>query len=277
MSFIKEKKLILSSFTKFSSEDEITAEVWGYQHAQKSGLRTAKLLHWSKNAISVELINGISSFYFLHLCNIMQLSGNAKNLLRLLVHDIDKFQSVDFIADSNFHPYPIRKKLAEIVDVMDMVSHPYTTLIRDKAREIENIFLKYARFPFRDANPKNTLLSGVTKRNFHRFSTEEIQNSIRHIDFRSTSELTTRYDDFISTIFHYQISDAMRFEVLDMCNIDQNSEEYLITLFVRLARFWSRRTYYRIMERKLFKQRYSIEDWDFYDRQFDYVANLIAT
>lgn len=277
MSFIKEKKVILSSITKFASEAEVLAEVKGYQHAQKSGLHTAKLLHWSENAISVEYISGISCFYLLHLYGELRSFENSRNMLRLLVDDINKFQSTDFETDLFFYPYPIREKVAEIVNVMDMVNHSSASKIRDKALEIENTFMKYAKFPFRDANPKNTLMSGVTTENFNQFLNGEISNLIRHIDFRSVSELTTRYDDLISAVYHYHIPDAIRLEFLDMNNVDQKSEEYLATLFVRLGRFWSRRMYYRIVEPDLFKKRYSLEDLNFYSSQFDHIVNIIMS
>lgn len=275
MSFIKEDKVILPSITKFATKHEVLAEALGYRHASEVGLRTAKLLHWSENAISVEYIAGISCFRYLHLLNETSEQDKKKFILKSLVDDVLKFQSATIINDISFSPYPIKEKTEEILDVMNKTGHPRANLLSKKLSTIQQVYLNYATIPFRDANPKNTLLSNVTEDNFSSLSISEIVGAIRHIDFRSISELTTRYDDIISTLYHYQIPEKIRSDLLNYYNINNGSEEFIVTLFVRIGRFWSRRNYYMLERNELFNIRYKFEKLEFYNYQFSKIVELI--
>lgn len=277
MSFIKEDKVILSSVTKFATKDEVLAEVEGYRHASESGLQTAKLLHWSENAISVENITGISCFHYLHLLNSTNDHEKEKSILNFLIGDVLKFQSKNFKKNIVFSPYPIKEKTEEILDVMNEMGHPLTNLLSKKLPIIQKTYLNYAAIPFRDANPKNTLLRNITDDNFSTLSTSEVIDAIRHIDFRSISELTTRCDDIISTLYHYQIPENVRQDLLKQYDINCKSEEFIITLFIRIGRFWSRRNYYLLQQKKLFHVRYKFEILEFYNHQFNKIVDLITS
>ena len=274
MPFIKENKIILPSVTKFASKYEILAEVEGYRHASKTGLKTAKLLHWSENAISVEHITGISCFRYLQLLDDND-QEKKKAILNILISDVLKFQSSGFEKMIIFSPYPVKEKAEEILDVMNRVRHPFRKILSKKLSYIQNTYINYATVPFRDANPKNTLLNNVSEDNFSYKSNSDLINAIRHIDFRSVSELTTNYDDIISILYHYQISEDIRSVLINDYGLNTNNEEFLVTLFVRMGRFWSRRIYYLLENKALFNTRYKFENLDFYSRQFNQIIDRI--
>lgn len=270
-SFLKEQKRIVPSYIKFASSEEIESEITGYSHARRAGLQTVEVLHSSENVISLEYVDGMSCFRYLEMLNPRKDKDREKMevLLRHLLSDVVKFQSSKILFENiEPQPYEVVEKTREVVEVMRLVQHPQSVIVSAKIPRINELFCEYATFSFRDSTPKNVLLKGVKSDNWDELPIQDILSSIKHIDFRSVFELTTSLDDVISILFHYMIPNEVREKLLKEFDSEKSTENFIISYFVRIARFWGRRHYYRLKHPKLFKKRYKLEDLSFYDQQF---------
>lgn len=271
LSFLKENKRIVRSITKFADPAEVFSEAAGYEHAKQVGLQVAELYYWSYDRLTVEYIDGISCFHYLELLRKTNKDDQLKmrQLLIKLLDDVCGFQSTEITTPLQYTSYIDRTKLDEVVEIMRLMKHPMSETLNKRIPIISEIFNKYAKVPFRDATPKNCLLKNVSNANFSDVSIELLVNSARHIDFRSVAQLTTRYDDIVSVLFHYQIPDEIRDDLLSEYGISRATEEFIVSRFVRLARFWARRHFYRINYPELYARRYPLETLSFYDQEFD--------
>ena len=178
------------SVTKFASKYEILAEVEGYRHASKTGLKTAKLLHWSENAISVEHITGISCFRYLQLLDDND-QEKKKAILNILISDVLKFQSSGFEKMIIFSPYPVKEKAEEKerlrLEEEKKKNEPLKLEDQDFIgdQDIEDII--------RDKDTFNKLLNSVYAKGVNaskKISTEDILSSIPDIVKHNLNLLT---------------------------------------------------------------------------------------
>lgn len=276
-SLFKENKKIVHSFTKCATPDEVFNEVAGYRHAAEVGMQVVNILHHSESYLTIERVDGISVFRYLEL---LELHGKdvlpvMKKVLRFLLQEVVRFQSKPISSDIPHRSYDVEKKITTVVEVMRMTGHYRTDDISDRISKITELFGQFATTPFRDATPKNSLLSGVHRQNVLLYSASDIVKATRHIDFRSVAELTPLSDDFISVLWHYMIPDHVRCELLAEHDIDSTTQEFTVAKFVRVARFWARRQYYLHKRPSMYRHRYELEDLSFYETCFDNVIEEI--
>lgn len=270
-SLFKEGKKIVHSYTKCAMPFEIFNEVAGYAHAKKVGLSTANLLHHSDRYLTIEFVDGISCFRYLELLRLRgkEYFPRMRDMLTFLLGDVSKFHSEEVAELTARQPYEVEEKTAKVAEVMTLVGHHRRFEVAERVERIAETFIQYATASFRDATPKNAIMEGVFKDEALYISAEGARAAVRHIDFRSVGEMTSPLDDVISILLHYMVPEDMRQELYQEYGADTHSEEFVVTCFVRVARFWGRRHFYLRRYPDLYKKRYDLEDLSFYDEQFD--------
>lgn len=270
-SLFKEGKKIVVSYTKCAKPFEIENEVVGYRHAESVGMQVADLLHYTEEYLTLEKVEGISCFRYLELLRLRGkgFSSRMQEMLIFLIEEVKRFQSVPIEAPVTSIMYEVEEKIATVANVMSMVGHPRADVIAARVPKIAELFAQFSDTPFRDATPKNSILSGVSKDNALTADIEDVIRAVRHIDFRSVGELVPYQDDYISVLYHYMVPEQMRSELLRESGIATDTLEFIVAKFVRIARFWGRRYFYFHKHPDMFLQRYDLEDMSFYDEQFD--------
>jgi len=276
-SLFKEGKKIVHSYTKCAQPFEVANEVAGYAHAESVGIQVANLLHHSKGHLTVERVDGISSFRYLELLKLhgKEFFPRMREVLMFLLQEVVRFQSKPITPVLASSPYAAEEKTAKVAEVMQLTGHRLVDALTARIPKIAELFVQFATVPFRDATPKNSILSGVNRDNALSLEVNDVVAAIRHIDFRSVAELTPRSDDYISVLWHYMIPDQMRRELLAQFGVDHSTLEFIVAKFVRVARFWGRRQFYFHRHPEMYRRRYDIEDLSFYDEQFDLAVEEI--
>lgn len=173
--------------------------------------------------------------------------------------------------------YDVDRKLQELFHILRIYRKPYLGDLKNILSLVGNYFKRNARYPFRDATPKNYILKGIHRKNILSTPVKHLKNKIYWIDLRTINDLTLREDDYISILYHYMIPEKIRLKILKRYKINPESKDFIVSGFVRVGRFWLRRFYYKKYYPELFQKRYGREKLDFYDKQMDYFSNKILS
>jgi hypothetical protein len=260
--FLKEKKKIVKGISKFGTKEVIKPEVRFYLQSNDS-YRTPELHAYADDHLTIEYIDGISCFNYLkHLDN----DEHKAEYLDYLVSEIMKFQEVAQDLDGlDFAPYAVEEKLDETIQIMRDIQHPQLNAAEQTRNAVLEHFHSFANTSFRDATPKNSIIR-LDGDDIRDLDLSEIKDRTYHYDFSTVAELTSKYDDVISTVYHHFVDDTLRNQILKKYEIDTSQLEYIVTAYIRIGRFWSRRYYYKLYQPELFKTRYTGEDIGYYDR-----------
>lgn len=182
-------------------------------------------------------------------------------------------------------PYPFESKVIKLLQtITDLLGLPFTQEVQC---ELANMHLSWDAacvIPFRDATPKNILISiqdlspmvDAQERLCRLSEAFEQDDSfwqkvpITDIDFTSTRELTTPEDDVISLMGH-----AITFRpehksyasqpLLSM--FDPSPQRSDLTWFVRYLRFGGRKLLYKLLNPRGFRIRFRYDEPSFYFKQ----------
>ncbi len=273
---VKEDKIIQLTYLKIASVEKIEAEFQGLIFIKKIGFNAPAIIKRTKDSLSTEYIRGISAFTALEILSRKKKVDLVYNILDELCRGVKIFHSkCKFLKVNKYIPYQVDVKVPHI-----------TTMLKESnirlAKQLENItpqiveYYKKANIPFRDATPKNYIMSDVSKDSVDVLNDSNYRNKLTYIDASSMNELTFLPDDFISILFHYMIEDDIRLELLKKYEIDMNSKEFIISAFVRFGRFWVRRQYYKKYLPEIFRKRYTYEKIGHYNKiMMEYTKKVI--
>jgi hypothetical protein len=155
--------------------------------------------------------------------------------------------------DIDFAPYAVEEKISAVAQLMP--DSELRTMLTHSAASLAEQFRSIATIPFRDANPKNCILTGVQEGDIA--SANVVAR--RHFDFRSLAELTTLADDYLSIILHPIVPDEYRNVKMRQLTTSFGIETVTLTAVIRLARLWGRRQYYLVRRPDLYQKRYALE------------------
>lgn len=261
--YLKEKKKIVRTITKFGTQDVVAPEAHFYLQSSDA-YRTPELASHGDTHLTIEFIDGISCFNYLKQIEDEQ---HKEAYLRFLVGEVLKFQQEAKNLELDFRPYAVEAKLDETLNIMREVEHPQLKDAEDTRDEVLKHFYTFATIPFRDATPKNSIIK-LDGADASKLTVDEAVNRTYHYDFSTVNELTSKYDDIISTVYHCFVDDELRDRLLAAHKVDTESLDFAIAAYIRIGRFWSRRYYYKLYQPELFKARYTGEDISYYDRVY---------
>lgn len=270
--FLKEKKKIVRGISKFGTKEVVKPEVRFYLRSS-DGYRTPELHAYADDHLTIEYIDGVSCFNYLkHLDN----NECKAEYLDYLVSEIMKFQEVaQGLDELDFAPYAVEEKLDETIQIMRAIQHPQLKVAEQTRDAVLEHFHSFANTSFRDATPKNSIIR-LDGDDIRDLTLSEIKDRTYHYDFSTVADLTSKYDDVISTVYHHFVDDSLRDQLLKKYEIDTNELEYIITAYIRIGRFWSRRYYYKLYQPELFRTRYTGEDISYYDRIYSESLTALA-
>ena len=272
---VKERKLILQTYTKRATSKEITAEVAGFRYIHKLGFLSPRIIYNNSCYLTTEYISGISCFEALR--NFFK--NNDFQKMQYLVDSIGSqlitFQAKkELLRSPRLSVYRVDQKMEELFAMLAVYKKPYVNKLQKILPKICKFYNQNATVPFRDATPKNYILKGINETTMG-LSHGEIDKRLYWIDLRSVNERTLPEDDFISVVYHCFVSENIRLRFLKKYKVTDNSQSFVVAGFVRTGRFWARRFYYKKYQPSLFNKRYGQEDLSFYDKQMDYFSNEI--
>ncbi|HEV7455105.1 MAG TPA: hypothetical protein VGO07_07650 [Candidatus Saccharimonadales bacterium] len=269
--FLKEKKKIVKTITKFGTKEVVAPEVHFYLRASDK-FRTPELHSHADDHLTIEYIDGISCFNYL---KYLDDPKQKEQYLHFLVGEVLKFQEEAKNLELAFAPYAVEEKLDETIQIMKQVQHPMLDAAEQTREAVLTHFHEYATVPFRDATPKNSIIK-LDGGDINQLTLDEIKNRTYHYDFSTVGELTSKYDDIISTLYHHFVDDAVRDALLKQYGVDKSSLDFAVVAYLRIGRFWSRRYYYKLYQPELFTMRYTGEDIGYYDRIYaESLANVV--
>lgn len=278
---IKERDESCITFTKYKPENPISIqnEVTALKFISSLGIAVPRIICSSENFFCTEYVQGLSAF------QVLERLHHSKDQ-KIIFSVLDSLCSITATIQKNINqikfleakPYDVNKKLSDVVSLLQEDNRLLAKEIQDK---IKTIILEYknSSMPFLDRTPKNFLIADVdgAKQNFtlsSQFNDFDLP-CIFCIDFASVGEYTLPDDDYISILFHYMIDPAMRDELLIKYGVDVKTKAYAVAGFVRFARFWVRRAYYKKYWPNQYQKRYPFEKFSFYESKFVEFANLV--
>lgn len=266
---IKENKTIVRTITKIDTLHKTNTEYRAFEYFNRIGLPTPKIVSKTDTTLTIEFVKGISLYKGLEILFKKGEDGKIYEILDSLCSGIASFHSS--LTDDYFNEkiiYDVDEKIDDILIMLVFLDKNLSKRLSKIKDKIIKNFKKNAKVPFRDATPKNYILENVSEETINIMQVNDLIKSIKYIDFSTTDTFTTCADDFISILYHYNVPDKIRIDLLKKYNIDMVLSENMVSEFVRTGRFWVRRYYYQKYFPKKFHKRYPYEDMEYYKNSF---------
>jgi hypothetical protein len=287
-----DNRAIFEKYAPTTTTLRIEAAALSYLHARVKFASVPRVLSVASDHLDMEYIQGIRLFNLLIELQPVIAGGSrrAQRLRDLLVARAERAEREIQLLLATWRPpelgrpYPVQNKLRTVVRVLAeaLEIRPEWRTIDAELAELESRWVPSARTPFRDASPKNVVLSApdlwlgsfasesarseyIANTIASRRKVGWISEPLYSIDFASCGELTTPEDDPVSLLFH-ETTFGTRPLAADALSWAQPADmaRAALTFLVRYYRFGGRRACYKTLHKNASAVRYKYEHASFY-------------